>query len=92
VGEFLMFNALYQYNVWAAVFAGIGIILAAVYTLGMVQKVFYGKGNAVSESFTDIGINEKVALSILVLFILVMGFYSGPLLRLGNDHFTGFIK
>jgi NADH-quinone oxidoreductase subunit M len=92
VGEFLMFNALYQYHVWAAVFAGIGMILAAVYTLGMVQKVFYGKGNAVSENFTDIGLNEKIALLILVLFILVMGFYSGPLLRLTNENIAGFIK
>ncbi|MFX8903146.1 proton-conducting transporter membrane subunit, partial [Acinetobacter baumannii] len=42
IGEFLMFNGLFTYNVWAAAIAGVSIILGAVYTLNMVQKVFYG--------------------------------------------------
>ena len=42
VGEFLMFNGLFQHNVWMAGVAGISIILAAVYTLNMIQKVFFG--------------------------------------------------
>ena len=37
VGEFLMFNGLFQYNIWIAGVAGISIILGAVYTLNMVQ-------------------------------------------------------
>jgi NADH-quinone oxidoreductase subunit M len=78
VGEFLMFNALFQHNVWMAVFAGLGIILAAVYTLGMIQKVFYGEPNATTKAFGDITINEKAALVIIVLFIVVMGVYSTP--------------
>lgn len=78
VGEFLMFNALFHYNVWLAVFAGIGIILSAVYTLGMIQKVFYGNVNATTKKFTSITINEKCALAIIVMFILVMGVYSKP--------------
>jgi NADH-quinone oxidoreductase subunit M len=78
VGEFLMFNALFNYNVWMAAFAGLGIILAAVYTLGMIQKVFYGTPNTVTQKFGDITINEKVALTIVVLFILTMGVYSEP--------------
>ena len=39
VGEFLMFNSLFQYNVWVGAAAGVSIILAAIYTLNMVQKV-----------------------------------------------------
>lgn len=84
VGEFLMFNALFQYNVWAAVFAGIGIILAAVYTLGMVQKVLYGSTNAATQNVTDISINEKGALAIIVLFILLVGIYSTPMFNIIN--------
>ena len=34
-----MFSGLYQVNAWYAVAAGISIILAAVYTLKMIQKV-----------------------------------------------------
>jgi NADH-quinone oxidoreductase subunit M len=43
VGEFLMFNSLFQYNVWVGAAAGVSIILAAIYTLNMVQKVAYGE-------------------------------------------------
>ncbi|MEO8172639.1 MAG: NADH-quinone oxidoreductase subunit M, partial [Sediminibacterium sp.] len=42
VGEFLMFNGLFHYNIWITAVAGISVILAAVYTLNMVQKVLYG--------------------------------------------------
>lgn len=78
VGEFVMFNTLFNYNVWLAAVAGLGIILAAVYTLTMVQKVFYGPVNAHTEHVEDIDINETGALAVLVLFILVMGVYSEP--------------
>jgi NADH-quinone oxidoreductase subunit M len=77
-GEFLMLNALYKYNVWTAVFAGLGVILSAVYTLNMIQKVFYGAPNAATQNFGDISANQKVALAMLVVFILVMGVYSKP--------------
>ena len=46
IGEFLMFNGLFRYNIWAAVIAGISIILVAVYSLGAMQKIFYGTTTA----------------------------------------------
>lgn len=45
IGEFLMFNGLFHYNIWITAVAGISIILAAVYTLNMVQKVKLYKRN-----------------------------------------------
>lgn len=49
-GEFLMFNGLLSaksnYNVVFTVLAGLGIILAAVYTLNMIRKTFYGRPSA----------------------------------------------
>ncbi len=78
VGEFLMFSTLYQYNIWLTVAAGLGIILSAVYTLTMVQKVFYGELNKNTENVKDIDINELAALGVIIMFILVMGVYSEP--------------
>jgi NADH-quinone oxidoreductase subunit M len=92
VGEFMMFTALYQYNVWIAVAAGIGIILSAVYTLGMIQKIFYGNTNSVTQNVSDININEKCALAILVLFIIVMGVFSEPMFAITNDSVVGLLK
>lgn len=82
VGEFLMFNALFRYNIWMAVFAGLGIILAAVYTLNMIQKVFFGEVRNEQAQVGDIAWNEKLALAIIVLFIVVFGVYPAPLFHL----------
>jgi NADH-quinone oxidoreductase subunit M len=91
-GEFLMFTAVFKYNVWMAVFAGLGIILAAVYTLNMIQKVFLGEASAPASSFKDISMAEKTVLTIIVLFILVMGVYSTPMFDMTRNTVMGIIK
>jgi len=85
IGEFLMFNGLFQYNMVMAGVAGISIILAAVYTLNMVQRVIYGNVNAVTEKATEIPSNIQLALVIITLMILVFGVYPQPLLDLTGD-------
>lgn len=82
VGEFLMFNALFRYNVWVAAFAGLGIILAAVYTLNMIQKVFFGEIKNEQAQTGSISWNEKTALAVIILLILVFGVYPAPLFQL----------
>jgi NADH-quinone oxidoreductase subunit M len=64
VGEFMMFNGIFgsqitQYNVVFTVLAGVSIILAAVYTLNMIQKVFYGDTNSLTAIGHDLRLNEK---------------------------------
>ncbi|RFM29607.1 complex I subunit 4 family protein [Deminuibacter soli] len=85
VGEFMMFNGLFRYNGWMAGIAGISIILAAVYTLGMVQKIFYGNTVAATENAVDSDFSVKLMLAILVVVIVVLGVYPQPMLQLTND-------
>lgn len=80
VGEFLMFSGLFQLNVWYAVTAGFGIILAAVYTLRMIQKVFYGNSNSLTEGITDISFAEKASLLVIVAFIFLFGIMPQPII------------
>lgn len=82
VGEFLMFSGLFQYNFWFMAVAGLGIILAAVYTLNMIQKVIFGQSNALTETTTDLKGNELFALSVIVVIILLLGVYPKPMLDL----------
>jgi NADH-quinone oxidoreductase subunit M len=86
IGEFMMFNAIFKtvsaYKVWFTVFAGLGIILSAVYTLGMIQKVAYGSLSEKGASFTDLTINEKVVMAVLMLLILILGIYPKILMEL----------
>ncbi|HET9055726.1 MAG TPA: NADH-quinone oxidoreductase subunit M [Chitinophagaceae bacterium] len=95
VGEFLMFSGLYHFNVWYAVIAGISIILAAIYTLNMIQKVFYGNTNRVTENGVDINWNEKLILSVVVILIFSMGIYPKPMIELTQasvDSLVGVFK
>lgn len=84
VGEFLMFNGILNsrsdYYMYFMVFAGLGIILSAVYTLNMIRKVFYGETNAVTAGAGDIMLNEKIALGVITIIIFVLGVYPQILL------------
>ena len=80
-----MFNGLFQYNIITAAVAAISIILAAVYTLNMVQKIWYGSTSNLTENAHDSSVNINVALIILVLLILVFGFYPQPMIQLTSD-------
>ncbi len=76
-GEFLMFNGLLgaksAYYILYTTFAGVGIILAAVYTLNMIRKTFYGETNELTATATDLRLNEKLVLSIIVVLIFWLG-------------------
>ncbi|MFN0081107.1 MAG: NuoM family protein, partial [Ferruginibacter sp.] len=85
VGEFMMFSGLFNFNIWYSAVAGLSIILAAVYTLNMVQKVFYGEANSVTEKITDISVNQKLVLAVLVVLIFFFGIYPQPLFDLTKD-------
>lgn len=90
IGEFLMFNGIYgskvtSYNVLFMVTAAITIILAAIYMLNMVQRVFYGATHALTEKALDIRLNEKMVLGFIVVLIILIGVYPEPLFHLTRD-------
>ena len=80
VGEFMMFGGLFNVNPWYAVAAGISIILAAAYTLKMIQKVFYGELVPATAHVTDISFGEKSALLGLVALIFLFGVVPQPMI------------
>lgn len=88
IGEFLMFNGLFQFNVWYAAIGGLSIILSAVYTLRMIQKVFYGSENALTANTVDINWYEKASLSVIVVVIFVMGVYPKPVFAIVQETVT----
>ncbi len=85
VGEFMMFSGLFKFSMLYTVVAGLSIILAAVYTLNMVQKVFYGEANVITEKMQEITFSQKFTLSILVVFIFLFGVFPQPLFDLTRD-------
>lgn len=92
VGELAMFTGLYQFNPWYAAFAAISIILAAVYTLNMVQKVFYGRDNILTKVVSLVTAKQKIILTVIVIFIFVLGIYPKPVFELTKDLVTNTLK
>lgn len=72
--------------------AGMGVILSAVYTLRMIQKVLYGNTNQLTLATRDIFLNEKMILAILVILIVTIGIYPQPLLDLTGGTSSSILK
>lgn len=92
VGEFAMFTGLYEFNPWYAAVAGISIILSAVYTLNMIQKVFFGSDNIYTKVVSQITFKQKLSLSVIIAFIFVLGVYPKPMIKLTESTVSNVLK
>jgi NADH-quinone oxidoreductase subunit M len=80
-----MFNGLFEFNVYITAAALISIILAAVYTLTMVQKLFYGNTVTATEKTGEVGTNVQLMLAVIVVVVIVFGVYPQPMIDLTKD-------
>jgi len=81
----MMLSGLFSVSKWYAAIATLSVILVSVYTLKMLQKIFYGNTNAATDHVKDISIDEKVALSIVVVGIIITGVFPQPVFDLTSD-------
>jgi len=81
---------------WAtsqAAVAAAGVILAAVYMLSVVQKVFFGPlDNPKNKSLSDLTPRESIALAPLVVLVFVIGFFPKLVLDRMHDSVTGVVE
>lgn len=82
VGEFMLLFSVYGYNTWLSVFAGLTIILGAVYMLRMYQKVVLGEPMLENMQFEDLNWNEQLVLGIIGILIFALGIYPEPIFEL----------
>jgi NADH-quinone oxidoreductase subunit M len=82
VGEFMIIMGTYvserlgTFGGVHTIGAAAGVILAAVYMLGVVQKVFFGPlTNPKNKHLPDLTVRETVAIAPLVAMIFVIGFF-----------------
>ena len=82
IGEFLILAGTFQSHPVAAVFAASGVILAAIYLLWLVQKVFFGPiTNEENRNIPDIAWNEIAAVVPLVIFMVWIGVHPNTFLK-----------
>jgi len=82
VGEFLVIMGTFvslplgSHGQLQATLAAAGVILAAVYMLSVVQRVFFGPlSNPKNKALPDLNVRESVALAPLIALIFVIGFF-----------------
>jgi len=92
IGEFLLLNGVYQYNIWMAAVAGLTIIFGAVYMLRMYKKVMQGETNPLTATFTDIAGSEKVLLLIICVLIIAIGVYPNWILHISEASVSNLIE
>ena len=80
VGEFLILSGTFLSHRWWAVAATVGVIIAAVYLLWAYQQVFHGVPTAKEAGFKEISWRESAYMAPLILAIVVLGVFPGPLL------------
>lgn len=84
IGEFLLLVGIFQFNIWAVVFAGLSVIFGAVYMFRMYQQIMLGKTNEVTVGFKDIRGSEQLVLIIICALIIILGVYPKPILHLSE--------
>ena len=74
IGEFLILAGSWRVFPAAVVFAGLGIIIGAVYMLWMFQRVFWNPlSHDENRTLTDLNLREVLALAPLVVLIVWIG-------------------
>lgn len=84
VGEFLLISGVFQYGIWTAVFAGLTVILGAVYMLRSYQGIMLGDVTSKTSSFPELTSHEKWVLIPLVIVILFFGVYPAHILEIAE--------
>lgn len=79
IGEFLLINGVYQYSAGIAAFAGLSVILGAVYMLRSYQKIMLGEKPNNSVEFGSLAMSDKIVLIIVCAVIIAFGVYPTPL-------------
>src|SRR5215467_8008041 len=82
IGEFLVMTGGFAVSKLMMLFVIPGVVLAAAYTLRMLQKVAYGgTHNPDHSQLSDLGLREIVTLAPLLLFVFWIGLHPEPFTR-----------
>jgi NADH-quinone oxidoreductase subunit M len=82
VGEFLVLLGAFQVDVWLTVVAALGIVVAAVYSLSLMQRSFQGTPSDEIPALPDFGFRELSVMGIMMVALIWLGVYPQPVFDL----------
>lgn len=92
IGEFLIFKGSFGLVKWAPALATIGLLITAVFILGVIQKVITGPLNKRWRGLPDLNTQEKWVVIPGLLIMLLAGIYPQLLIRFINESSLRFIS
>ena len=75
VGEFLVLLGAFQVDVWVTVVAAIGMVIAAVYSLSLMQRSFQGQPGDESVGMDDLGRRELGVMVLMMIGLVWLGVF-----------------
>ena len=82
IGEFLVLIGAFQQSIVLTVFATIGIVVAAVYGLSLMQRSFQGIPNPEIPEMRDFAFREMSVMVLLMIALIWVGIHPQTLLRM----------
>ena len=83
VGEFLVLLGSFQVSHTATAFAALGLVVAAVYSLIVIQKVFHGE-NRHNYEIADLSMVEFLCFALMMIGLIWMGMYPQSMLDMAE--------
>ena len=84
VSEFLVLIGTFTRYPAAAIIGTLGIVLAALYVLILVQRSLHGPLQPGNEDTPDLGVREKIAIAPVIFALVFLGFYPKPAIHVIN--------
>ncbi len=92
IGEFLIFKGVLALHGWAAALAAFGILLTAVFLLGMLQRIFNGPLPVKWAQFPDLTVAERWVAAPVIALMFVIGIYPQLLMGIINPMVAGWVS
>lgn len=80
IAEFLILGGTFKANILMSCIASLGLIVSMIYSLKILQKVFYGEKNP-SIKMKDLSIREIIVMGSMVIIILYLGLFPNHVLN-----------
>lgn len=80
IAEFLILLGAFKANVWLTIIATLGLIFSAIYSLRIIQKVFFGPAKK-DQPVQDLAWREMLILASLIISIVWLGLFPQPVIN-----------
>jgi NADH-quinone oxidoreductase subunit M len=85
VGEFLIFKGSFALVPWATSLCALGLLVTALFILGVLQKVFSGPINPRWDHLPDLTLGERFAIAPAIALMFAVGLYPQCVLQIVNS-------